>query len=301
MEKPSNPLAVQNPEKPGEVAFWSSSGLQRMLKKANYKLLGLAWGFNPTNRVRKINRALAPGSLARTADQTFAASADIPFPVGGYILAGGRSSRMGSDKALLQLAGKPLIQHAVAKLRKTCANVHILSSNSALSPYAPLVADIHPNCGPIGGMESALTHSAFDWNLFLAVDMPFLPTACIASWISQWIQSAGDGPRIRMFTAEGRPQPGFCLLHKEVLPFLSKAINRDNFKLMRVFEEAGREFAQRRGYPPEAGLAIQEDANGLEILEVSSAQQAAQHLWFANLNTPADFIEAEAHSDALDP
>lgn len=207
---------------------------------------------------------------------------------------------MGTDKALLQLAGKPLIEHAVTKLRRICDEVHILSSNSVLAPYAPLVADIHPNCGPIGGMESALTHSAYDWNLFLAVDMPFLPTACIASWVREWIQSADDGARIRMFTAEGRPQPGFCLLHKDVLPLLSEAINQGNFKLMRVFEAAVRELAQRGGFPPKAGLAVAHDTNHLYLGDITNAQRAVEHLWFTNLNTPADFIEAETHADALD-
>lgn len=227
-------------------------------------------------------------------------SVHTPLPVGGYILAGGRSSRMGTDKALLQLANKPLIQHSVAKLRKTCSDVHILSSNEALAAYAPLVADIHPNCGPIGGMESALTHSTFDWNIFLAVDMPYLPTACIASSISQCIHSADDSVRIRMFTAGGRPQPGFCLLHKDVLPFLSNAINQGNFKLMRVFEAAESELARRRGISPEAALAIERDTNPLYLGDVTSAQRSAQHLWFANLNTPDDFIEAEKSVDALD-
>jgi molybdopterin-guanine dinucleotide biosynthesis protein A len=82
---------------------------------------------------------------------------------------------MGTVKALLQLGGKPLIEHAVTKLRRICADVHILSSNSELAPYAPLVRDIHPNCGPLGGIEAALLHSPYDWNLFLAVDMPFYP------------------------------------------------------------------------------------------------------------------------------
>ena len=232
-----------------------------------------------------------------------------PLPVGGYVLAGGHSSRMGTDKALLQLANKPLIQHSVAKLRKTCSDVHILSTNMALAAYAPLVADIHPNCGPIGGMESALTHSIFDWNIFLAVDMPYLPTPCIALSIRRWIESVDDGARIRMFTAEGRPQPGFCLLHKDVLPFLSEAINHGNLKLMRVFEEAGRELAQRRGFPSDAGLwampvagaqTTQGDTSAMDMGFVTDEQRAAEHLWFANLNTPADFENAEIYADALD-
>jgi hypothetical protein len=60
------------------------------------------------------------------------------FPVAGYVLAGGRSSRMGTDKALLELAGKPLIEHAVAKLRRICANVAILGSNPALAQLEAL-------------------------------------------------------------------------------------------------------------------------------------------------------------------
>ena len=232
-----------------------------------------------------------------------------PFQVGGYVLAGGYSSRMGTDKALLQLAGKPLIQHAVTKLRRTCSAVHILSSNPALAPYAPLVPDIHPNCGPVGGMEAALLHSPYDWNLFLAVDMPFLPTAYIWGWTRHWMQSADDGARIRIFSDDGRPHPGFCFLHKDVLPFLSKAISEQDLKLMRVFEAAGRELALRRGFPPEAVLwnapatAVQttQGKEGLaEWCSVTEAQQAASPLWFINLNTPEDFALAETHTGALD-
>ena len=103
--------------------------------------------------------------------------------VGGYVLAGGRSSRMGRDKALLELAGKPLIEHAVTKLRRVCAEVHILAGaegeHAGLARYAPLVHDLHPGCGPISGIEAALTHTTHDWNLILAVDVPFLPTALL--------------------------------------------------------------------------------------------------------------------------
>jgi molybdopterin-guanine dinucleotide biosynthesis protein A len=224
-----------------------------------------------------------------------------PFPVAGYVLAGGHSSRMGTDKTLLQLAGKPLIQRAVGKLCGTCAEVHILSGNPALAAYAPLVPDIHPNCGPIGGMEAALTHSRYDWNLFIAVDTPFLPAAFVAVWVRQWLQNGDDGARIRMFSADGRPQPSFCLLHRDVLPFLSHAIGQGDRKLMRVFEAAGRELALRPGYPPAAGLWVGSVTDMLtNELRITKAQQDAKALWFANLNTPEDLASTEAHADALD-
>lgn len=226
--------------------------------------------------------------------------------VGGYVLAGGRSSRMGTDKALLPLAGKPLIQHAVTKLRRTCAEVNILSNNPALAPFAPIVPDIHPNCGPIGGMEAALMHSSHDWNLFLAVDMPFLPTAYISCWVCAWPIAAifqDAGPGIRMFSANGRPQPGFCLIHKEVLPYLSLAIRRGEFKLMQVFEEVGRELPSGLWNTPAPRLETgsrEANANNKSWEALTDAQKANQHLWFVNLNTPEDFAHAGAHADALD-
>lgn len=97
----------------------------------------------------------------------------LGLDVGGYVLAGGKSSRMGRDKALLELAGKPLVLHAVTKLQRVCEDVHILSGNRELAEYAPLVEDLHPGCGPIGGIEAAFGHSGHEWILLMPVDMPF--------------------------------------------------------------------------------------------------------------------------------
>ncbi len=96
----------------------------------------------------------------------------------------GKSSRMGRDKALLELAGKPLVRHAVKKLRRVCMDVQILSDNEELASYAPLVRDMHPGCGPMAGMEAALrTLAASSGICFMPVDMPFLPTAFISGWV----------------------------------------------------------------------------------------------------------------------
>lgn len=238
---------------------------------------------------------------------------DEPFPeeIGGYVLAGGKSSRMGTDKALLELGGTPLVRHAVKKLQRVCMDVRVLSDNPEFEPFAPLVHDLHPGCGPIGGMEAALTHSAFAWNLFLAVDMPFLPTALIRDWIGHsWLRKEDRGARIRMFLADGHPQPSFCLVHREVRPFLTAAIERGDFKLMPVFRSAGEALARQNGFPPDAGLwcvpmtgysADRGPGNRLASwCFLSEAQQHAQALWFTNLNTPEDLSKAERHLDALE-
>jgi len=56
-----------------------------------------------------------------------------PHPISGYVLAGGRTRRMGRDKALIPLAGNPLVEHAVTKLRRICAEVSISAANPSLA------------------------------------------------------------------------------------------------------------------------------------------------------------------------
>jgi molybdenum cofactor guanylyltransferase len=114
---------------------------------------------------------------------------------------------------------------------------------------------------------------------------------------------------VRMFTVDGASQPGFCLLHKDVAPFLSAALEQGRYKLMPVLEAAGRELAARQGLPPGIGFwnvpmtgfrSTRGKGRGERWWYTTEAQQAAQHLWFANLNTPEEFAEAEEHLDALD-
>lgn len=221
---------------------------------------------------------------------------------------------MGRDKALLELAGDPLVCHAVKKLRRVCIDVRILSGNPELAVYAPIVPDLHPGCGPLGGLEAALTHSVFDWNLLMPVDMPLLPSAFLQHWIRMTLGSDRQGARIALFTVDGFPQPTFCLLHKDVLPFVTEAMESKEFKLYPVLERAGRELAERRGlllgstfrnlsWLPENTFEALADADAppqQAWLATTAAQQDAKHLWFANLNTPKEFAEAERHINALD-
>jgi molybdopterin-guanine dinucleotide biosynthesis protein A len=212
----------------------------------------------------------------------------------GYVLAGGRSSRMGRDKVLLQLAGRPLIHHAVTKLRRICAEVHILAGPepaaqpaastptaaraSTLAVHAPLVYDLHPNYGPLAGIEAALAHSPHPWNLILPVDMPLLPTAFLNAWVRKAI---GRSPvRIALFELGGRIQAMPLLIHRDVGAYLSRAIERGEYTLLAALE----------GAAAESGVAPD--------ISVLSADEWEP--WFANLNTPEDLAAAEEHADALD-
>ena len=226
-----------------------------------------------------------------------------PLPITGYILAGGRSSRMGTDKALLQLAGKPLISHAVTKLRHICADVYILGSNPELAAYAPLVPDLHPNCGPVGGIEAALAHSTSDWNLVLAVDLPFLPAAILQRWTDR-ITAPTATNRVAMFTVDDRPQPAVCLLHKKIAPSITAAIALGEFKLLAVLEAAAQVLALQQDHPLDELLSLT-DAGTAHLdsemwVDATHAQHSAHPLWFTNLNTSQDFAVAEANTAALD-
>jgi molybdopterin-guanine dinucleotide biosynthesis protein A len=212
-----------------------------------------------------------------------------PLPISGYILAGGRSSRMGTDKALLPLAGKPLVAHAVAKLRRICADVHILGSNPALAAYAPLVPDLHPNCGPVGGIETALTHSTREWNFILPVDLPFLPAAILRDLAAATTAPAATN-RVAMFAIDHRPQPAVCLLHKDLAPSIAAAVALGEHKLLSVLEAAAHVLALQRGHPLH---------HFLRYHPLPESDRANQATWFANLNTPEDFALAKANA-ALD-
>lgn len=217
---------------------------------------------------------------------------------------------MGRDKALIELAGKPLIEHAVIKLKRVCSHVAISSSNPLLSSYAPLVADVHPGCGPIGGIEAALRETPHDWNLFLPVDVPFLPTLHLYAWLQVAQMGYLAGMYAMIFAVGGVPQPTVAMLHRDMRPGISRAIEQGEHRLFRVFELASLELkAQRQSTARHFGivpywseLRVDSEAprEGPAWWYPTDAQRRYNAHWFANLNTPEELAEAERHVDALD-
>ncbi len=127
-------------------------------------------------------RRLAVESVpdARTRDlRAYAESCDAA----GFVLAGGQSSRMGHDKALLAFAGRPLIDHALATLHEAGLSASIAGANpsvlASLAAFAPVVEDLEPGRGPLAGICAALASTSARYAVFLPVDLPLLPSSLI--------------------------------------------------------------------------------------------------------------------------
>src|SRR5512140_2923630 len=92
----------------------------------------------------------------------------------GFILAGGTSSRMGADKALLAFRGHTLLGHALQLAVAVAGSCHIVGSRQKYEKYGAVIEDVFPGQGPLAGIHAALRASATDFNLVLAVDTPLI-------------------------------------------------------------------------------------------------------------------------------
>lgn len=104
----------------------------------------------------------------------------LPPPV-GYVVAGGRSRRMGQDKATLPWRHSTLLSDAVHRLRQATTDVRVLSGTDEPWTLSGLhtVRDVEPLLGPLGALRTALEDAAPRGVLFLAVDLPFVPVALL--------------------------------------------------------------------------------------------------------------------------
>lgn len=129
----------------------------------------------------------------------------------GFVVAGGRSERMGRDKALLPWAESTLLEHALARLRAVCADVRILAGAEArYAGYgAPVHTDLVRDAGPLGGVHAGLQNLGAAFGLFLGVDTPLIPPALLGALVG-----AAPGFDAVVPVVGGRPEP-LCAVYGE--------------------------------------------------------------------------------------
>jgi len=111
--------------------------------------------------------------------------------ISGIILAGGKSSRMGSDKGLLLLNNKPFIQHIVEALQPLVNEVIIVSNNSDYDIFKlKRVNDLIEGSGPLAGIYTGLHHSKTENNFVLSCDVPLINTETLEKLTNQMDENA---------------------------------------------------------------------------------------------------------------
>jgi molybdopterin-guanine dinucleotide biosynthesis protein A len=207
--------------------------------------------------------------------------------VEGFVLAGGRSSRMGREKALLQLGGRSLVEIALDKLRSIgVAAPRIAGARTDLSSHAPVVPDLHPGCGPLSGIEAALTASSQALNLFLPVDMPLLP-ARFLSWML--LRAEITGALVTIPRINGQPQPLCAVYHRDLLAPITASLLTGDYKVMAVVSAAAGQ-SQSGSQMVDVFDTERLASSYPELLDVSPL---ALYRWFHNCNLPEDMAGIE--------
>ena len=194
----------------------------------------------------------------------------------GIILAGGKSSRMGQNKSLMQIDGVTLIERTVA-LMKDLFPLLLLSTNSH-SEYEflnlEMVQDIVANVGPLAGIYSSLQASKTELNFIISCDMPLL-TKDMVDYIITYLP---DAP-IKVAKADGFVQQLCGLYSRAVIPKIEEIIAK------RRQEESRSDIQQKRGCP------VLELVRSLDsvIIDVEAEYPEYKKNTFFNLNKPEDY------------
>lgn len=152
----------------------------------------------------------------------------------GIVLAGGKSSRMGSNKALLRLGAKTIIEIVITRLKVLFDEIIIISNTP--SDYQEFGLNVYPDLlpakGALGGIHSALTHSPTTYSFIVACDMPFINTDLVSYLLSE----CGSYDVTIPFTPKGY-QPLHAIYSKGCIEHIERQIDGDNLKVLDLFAE----------------------------------------------------------------
>jgi molybdopterin-guanine dinucleotide biosynthesis protein A len=205
-----------------------------------------------------------------------APNSDASDLVTGIILAGGRSRRLGRDKAQEPFCGQPLIRRVVERVEAVSAEIVVVVADSDRGKALPLgagpraariVLDVYRGKGALGGIFSGLAAMRGDWGLVVACDMPFLNPTLLAYMLS--LREGFDAvvPRPGAY-----PEPTHALYSKACLPYIEARLQADDLKVSRFYDQV------RVNYLNEAAIS-----------PIDPGMRS-----FFNVNSPEDLAEALA-------
>ena len=184
----------------------------------------------------------------------------------GFVLAGGQSSRMGRDKALLPYCDTVLVDWIARQVETAAGSATLVGPPERYRFLGrPVLADLRPGCGPLAGIETALSATAAEFNLIVACDLPNLTAERLAALLEAAMSRDAD---CVLPDVPGAPQPPLCAVwRRRCRDRVREALNRGIRQLARLLDE-------------------------LDVCRWDVADSA----WAVNLNTPEDYRHQLARS-----
>ena len=158
--------------------------------------------------------------------------------VTGVILAGGRSRRLGRDKAVESLGGQPLIRRVIERVEAVTADIVVVVADAVRGNDLPLdvrrrvVWDVYPGKGSLGGIFPDLSAAKSDWGLVVACDMPFLNRQLLEYMLSRREDFDAVVPLPGAY-----PEPTHALYSKACLPYIEARLRANDLKISRLYRE----------------------------------------------------------------
>jgi molybdopterin-guanine dinucleotide biosynthesis protein A len=189
----------------------------------------------------------------------------------GFVLVGGNSSRMGRDKATLPFGDRPLVVWMAELARRVCDTVSLVGNRRKYAGLGfPMVEDVFPDQGPMGGIHAALENSSARWNLVVGCDMPYLPAAFLRRLLG--IAQEADADAVVPESNGFQYEPLCAVYARACLAPVEAALRAHRRKISDVFEQL-----RLRSVPRDEWKPFNRDGR-----------------LFQNLNTPQEYEQARA-------
>ena len=149
----------------------------------------------------------------------------------GIVLAGGKSRRMSTDKALLLFKGKPFLSHVIEALMPMADEILIVSDNKKHEKFNfKRVSDTMIDAGPLSGLHAGLKHSNTELNIILSCDVPLIQTSVLEIILA----NNTDENDVIQIEEEGKSHPLIALYKKRATPHLLAALQKGERKLSKA-------------------------------------------------------------------
>lgn len=179
----------------------------------------------------------------------------------GVVLIGGKSRRFGRDKVLASVGLRTLVEHVLDIIGPLFPEILLVGHRREGLEQFPVVEDLKPGCGPLGGILTALSSARSDYCFVFAADMPRLNR----EFISHMIARADDHDVVLPVWSQGR-EPLHAIYHRRILPVIGSLLEQKDLKIFSLIGQVDT-------------LAIPED----EIRQFADPAEI-----FSNINTPVD-------------